>query len=62
MRTNHLNRSSRLTARFTLYAVTMNESQWVQFSGPGTKRKRAELACIMCHSKKVCADTTHRVI
>ncbi|KAJ5825862.1 hypothetical protein N7474_003000 [Penicillium riverlandense] len=39
----------------------MAESQWVQFSMPGTgKRKRAGLACISCHSKKIRCDLQTR--
>ncbi|RJE25055.1 hypothetical protein PHISCL_02590 [Aspergillus sclerotialis] len=34
----------------------MNEHQWVQFSSPVRKRKRAELACILCHSRKIRCD------
>ena len=32
----------------------MSEPLWLQFTGNQTKRKRAELACVACHSKKVC--------
>jgi hypothetical protein len=42
--------------RLPAHAAAMNEPQWVQFSGPGTKRKRAELACVACHAKKVGLD------
>ncbi|KAF9888522.1 hypothetical protein FE257_008629 [Aspergillus nanangensis] len=35
----------------------MADSQWVPFSTSGTaKRKRAGLACILCHSKKIRCD------
>ncbi|CAI7588026.1 unnamed protein product [Penicillium glandicola] len=40
----------------------MTESQWVQ-STPGTeKRKRAGLACISCHSKKIKCDLQARIV
>ena len=32
------------------------EAQWVQFAAHGFKRKRAELACAFCHSKKIRCD------
>ncbi|OQD98648.1 hypothetical protein PENVUL_c069G05396 [Penicillium vulpinum] len=39
----------------------MTESQWVQ-SAPGTeKRKRAGLACISCHSKKIKCDLQAKI-
>lgn len=31
----------------------MSAPLWLQFTGTQTKRKRAELACVACHSKKV---------
>lgn len=31
----------------------MSAPLWLQFTGNQTKRKRAELACVACHSKKV---------
>jgi len=31
----------------------MSAPLWLQFTGQQPKRKRAELACIACHSKKV---------
>ncbi|KAH8695549.1 hypothetical protein BGW36DRAFT_418249 [Talaromyces proteolyticus] len=34
----------------------MTEAPWVQFSAHSFKRKRAELACVLCHSKKIRCD------
>ncbi len=39
----------------------MDESRWVQFSGPGAPRKRAQIACVLCHSKKVRIDSGNPV-
>ncbi|KAJ5431376.1 hypothetical protein N7445_009108 [Penicillium cf. griseofulvum] len=34
----------------------MSAPLWLQFNGNQTKRKRAELACVACHSKKIRCD------
>ena len=41
----------------TIYGIlelnSMSAPTWLQFTGQQPKRKRAELACIICHGKKV---------
>lgn len=37
----------------------MSAPLWLQFTGTQTKRKRAELACVACHSKKVSSLALH---
>ena len=32
----------------------MSAPTWLRFTGQQPKRKRAELACVICHGKKVC--------
>ncbi|KAJ5468984.1 hypothetical protein N7475_006736 [Penicillium sp. IBT 31633x] len=38
----------------------MSAPLWLQFTGNQTKRKRAELACVACHSKKIRCDLQAR--
>ncbi|KAJ5568082.1 hypothetical protein N7450_010568 [Penicillium hetheringtonii] len=38
----------------------MSDPLWLQFTGHQPKRKRAELACIACHSKKIRCDLQTR--
>ncbi|KAJ5604097.1 hypothetical protein N7537_007053 [Penicillium hordei] len=38
----------------------MSAPLWLQFTGTQTKRKRAELACVICHSKKIRCDLQAR--
>ncbi|KAL6246286.1 hypothetical protein RBB50_006522 [Rhinocladiella similis] len=40
----------------------MSGTQWLQFSAPRAKRKRAELACETCHSKKIRCDLQARTL
>ncbi|KAL4877818.1 fungal-specific transcription factor domain-containing protein [Aspergillus karnatakaensis] len=38
----------------------VNATPWLQFTGQQQKRKRAELACTICHSKKIRCDLQTR--
>lgn len=38
----------------------MTELDWMHFTAPQTGRKRAELVCVVCHSKKIKCDLQSR--
>lgn len=38
---------------FNSYCIMVISTSWLQFTGHQPKRKRAELACTICHGKKV---------
>lgn len=38
---------------FNSHGIMVISTSWLQFTGHQPKRKRAELACTICHGKKV---------